>query len=167
MQSGTPIPPSYARVLSILNEALAGMSSPWAITGSLGMALQGLPLAVHDIDLQTDAVGAYEIERRLASFSLTPECFSESERIRSHLGALEIGGVRVEIMGALQKRLPDGTWEPPVAVEKHRVWVLWQGMRLPVLDLAYEAEAYARLGRTERATMLRRWLEEHHGTRHG
>lgn len=26
----------------------------WAVTGSLGMALQGVPVDVHDIDSQTD-----------------------------------------------------------------------------------------------------------------
>ena len=53
-------------VLRLLHQRLEGSSAVWALTGSLGMVLQGLPLEPHDIDLQTDPVGAYEIERRLA-----------------------------------------------------------------------------------------------------
>jgi hypothetical protein len=33
------------------------------------------------------------------------------------------------------------------------------GLPIPVLSLAYEWEAYERLGRTDRARELRRWLE--------
>ncbi|MEA3408702.1 MAG: hypothetical protein U9R48_11620 [Chloroflexota bacterium] len=131
----------------------------WALTGSLGMALQGVPVAVHDIDIQTDRDGAYEIERRFSDCVVTPVRYAASERIRSHLGALEIGGVKVEIMGALQKRLDDGRWEEPVDVARYRCWVEGEGLRVPVLSLVYEYRAYRALGRNERAEMLRRWLQ--------
>jgi hypothetical protein len=46
-------------------------SSPirWVLTGSAGFALQGVPVAVHDLDVQTDAAGAYEIAQRFARSS--------------------------------------------------------------------------------------------------
>jgi hypothetical protein len=44
----------------------------WVITGSLGMALQGMDIDVHDIDIQTNKEGAYEIESKLKQFSTTP-----------------------------------------------------------------------------------------------
>ncbi len=87
-----------------------------------------------------------------------PVAFSGTEAIRSHFGALVIEGIAVEIMGALQKRLPDGTWEDPVEVALHRRWIEVGGLRVPVLDLVYEARAYRVLGRTARAELLARWL---------
>jgi hypothetical protein len=63
-------------------------------------------------------------------------------------------------MGDLQKRLDDQSWEAPVKVEAYREWVDVGGMQVPVLSLAYEYQAYLKLGRREKAEMLREWLEK-------
>jgi hypothetical protein len=34
------------------------------------------------------------------------------------------------------------------------------GMRIPVLELEYEAEAYLKLGRVEKAALPHKWLED-------
>jgi hypothetical protein len=150
----------YSQVLEIISTRLSREPVPeWAITGSLGFALQGIEVEMHDVDIQTDSTGAYEIERRLSTYCIRKVAYSEAQRIRSHFGVMEIGGIRVEIMGALQKRLPDGKWEDPVDINPHRRWVDWKGMRLPVLSVEYEYRAYTILGRTEKAAVLREWLE--------
>ncbi len=155
------IDPQFCGVLRILCARLDGCPIPWAVTGSLGMALQGMDLAVHDIDLQTSREGAYEIERRLAEYGVEPVRFLASERIHSHFGAAVIDGVKVEIMGDLQKLLETGAWEAPVSVETYRRWINFEDLRVPVLDLAYEAQAYRRMGRIEKAEKIQRWLEEY------
>jgi hypothetical protein len=71
---------------------------------------------------------------------------------------LLIDGITVEIMGDVQKRLEDGSWEPPVDIRPYIRMVEVEGLRLPVLSLEYEYRAYLALGRVERAEMLRRWL---------
>lgn len=147
---------SLLDALSILMDRLDGTEIVWALTGSLGHALQGVPLEAHDVDVQTDERGAYSIEDRLAGFVVRAVGLSSTDRIRSHFGAFSVGGVVVEVMGALQKRLPDGSWEPPVDVVSHRKYVTAAGRSVPVLDLAYEADAYEILGRTDRAALLRR-----------
>ncbi|MBN2083798.1 MAG: hypothetical protein JW748_01140 [Anaerolineales bacterium] len=158
----------YAQAIETICRRLSREPSPiWAFTGSLGFALQGMEVAVHDVDIQTDAIGAYEIERRLSKYSIRPVIRAETERIRSHFGALAIEGVKVEIMGDLQKRLPDGRWEDPVDVTPHRRWVDWNGMRLPVLSIEYECRAYEIMGRFEKAEMLRQWLKDRSNGRHG
>lgn len=142
-------------VLTLQNEPIQ-----WVVTGSLGMALHGVPLDVHDIDIQTDRTGAAGIERILNEYSTSPVKFRESERIRSYFGTFEIDGVKVEIMGELQKRLADGTWEEPVKVETFREWLAFDGLEVPVMSLEYEVQAYYRMGRNERADMLRAWLDK-------
>jgi hypothetical protein len=152
------LPNPYIATLRLIAERIGDSPYDWVITGSVGMALQGMPVEVHDIDLQTDAAGAYEIERRLAEYVITPVRYVESPRIRSHLGSLEIRGLTVEVMGALQKRIDDA-WEPPVDVGRHRRWVTVADLHLPVLSLAYEYQAYLALGRLKKAAAIQAWLE--------
>lgn len=153
------IPERYLQVLRELTARLADAPFPWVITGSLGMALQGVPVDVHDVDIQTDQAGAYAIAGLFPEQVALAVQFRSSEGIQSHFGALVIHGVKVEVMGDLQKRLPDGTWEAPVRVEEHRRWVQVEGMQVPVLSLAYEYRAYLQLGRVEKAALLREWLQ--------
>ncbi len=144
--------------LRLILDRMAHRPVVWAITGSLGHALQGLPLTPDDIDIQTDAAGAYAIGRIFADRTSIPVRFVVSERVRSHLGALALGSVSVEIMGEVEKRLPDGSWTYPPALIEHRQFVDAGGRTVPVLSLAYEARAYEILGRTARADLLRAYL---------
>ncbi len=149
---------AHLKVLQKIVARLKDKPINWVVTGSLGMALQGVPVEVHDIDIQTDMKGAYEIARCLAEYVVKPVQYLESKRIRSHFGILEIDGVKVEIMGDVQKRLDDQCWEEPVKVERYKRWVEVHGMRIPVLALEYEYRAYLKLGRSDKAEILRRWL---------
>jgi hypothetical protein len=156
------IPLSFERALRVIHACLADLEHPWGITGSLGMRLQGMPLAVRDIDLQSDQPGAYAIQERLAA---SPECavtltvaYLESANIRSHFGRLEIAGVKVEVMGDIANRLPAGGWSVPPELAPLLRRVTYGGMALPVLDLEYEYRAYQRMGRLERAAEIHRFL---------
>ena len=153
------IPQTHLKVLRKLYGRLSESNVNWAVTGSLGFALQGVPVEPHDIDIQTDRTGAYEIEHLFSEFVIKPVKFSPTEKIRSHFGALMIDGVKVEIMGDIQKKVND-EWEPPVDIDRHKRFVEIEGMKIPVLDLEYEYQAYLKLGRTEKAKMLKRFLEE-------
>lgn len=154
------IEPNFLNALREICRRLENSPVDWAITGSMGMVLQGMEMDVHDIDIQTDQRGAYQIETALQEYVATPVRYLASERIRSHLGALEIFGVKVEIMGDVQKLLADHTWEPPVLVERHRRWIRFEDIRVPVLSLDYEYEAYQKLNRPEKAAQIKQWLDE-------
>jgi hypothetical protein len=155
------VAPAYLTILRQIYDMLDGSGVRWVVTGSFGFVLQGLPVEPHDIDIQTDAVGAYEIARRLAAYAIRPVAFVESARMRSHLGELHIDGIPVEVMGDIQKRSTDGSWEPPVDLERHRREVEIDGMQIPVLPLTYEREAYRTLGRVATVHLLDAWLEAH------
>lgn len=156
----TDIPPNFHKALELICARLRGQGVNWAVTGSLGFALQGLPLTPNDIDLQTDESGAYAIQRLLSEFVTQQVAYKVSPHIRSFWGLLQIGGLRVEVMGDLQKRLPDGAWEPPVDVMPHRRFIDLDDLHIPVLDLHYEQQAYLLMGRTEKAAMLADWLAQ-------
>lgn len=150
----------FLDALLVVRERLDPTDVVWALTGSLGHALQGVPVEVHDVDLQTDERGAYGIESSLRELVTRPVELSGTGTIRSHFGELAVGGVKVEIMGAVQTRRADGRWGRAVEVEAHRTWVTVRGRPVPVLTLAHEVGAYEALGRPERAALLRRFLPD-------
>lgn len=154
-----PLPASFLPILHQLHAALHGQDILWAITGSTGFALRGLPFTPNDIDLQTDAPGAYGVEKALQNFVVNPVTFSGTERIRSHLGQLRLDGVKVEIMGDVEKWV-SGRWESPPDLVQHRQFIQFDGLDLPVLSLAYECEAYEKMGRKETAVILQQWLRK-------
>src|SRR5512147_2043760 len=113
LDSSPMIPPTFLDVLRKLYARLNGTDINWAVTGSLCFALQGVPMPeVHDIDLQSDAAGAYDIERLFAENVSRKVEFSSASKIRSHFGALLIDGIKVEIMGDVEKRVDEASdWE--------------------------------------------------------
>lgn len=154
-----PLDEQYLNVIKTLSTTLEGRSVVWALTGSTSFALQDVPLTPNDIDVQTTEDGAYAIEEAFSEQVVEPVSFSESETIRSHFGVVELDGIRIEIMGAVQKRQSDGRWEPPVDVTDHRTFVDVEEILIPVLTLRYEASAYEQMGRSERATILAKHAE--------
>ena len=136
------IDPVYLNVLRQIHARLSNTDVNWVVTGSLGFALQGVPVQPNDIDLQTDKAGAYEIERRFSDVIIRKVKFSATERIKSHFGALQIDGIEIEIMGDIQKRGADGVWEEIVDPAHYRQMVEIAGLLVPVLSLEYEYQAY-------------------------
>lgn len=123
------------------------------------MALQGMPLEVHDIDLQTTAPGALAMEQILGGQPLSRVTYKSSEKIRSFLGSLELENIKIEIMGDVQKLLPNGSWEEPMDISTHRIWVSFENQRVPVFSLEYEQQAYLLMGRPRRAAQIQEWLK--------
>jgi hypothetical protein len=152
------LPPEHHTALQRLVGALRGRNVVWALTGSTSFALQGVPVVPKDVDVQTDEPGAYLIQDLFREHITRGVALSAADRIRSHFGALRLGGIDVELMGALQKRREDGTWEPPVDVARLRVYVPFGDAGVPVLPLEYEYRAYARLGRVDTAALIRGFL---------
>ena len=157
------LPASFLPVLHQLHAALHKQDILWAITGSTSFALRSLPFTPKDIDLQTDKDGAYALEAVLRDFVVQPVTFSATDHIRSHFGKLLVDSVPVEIMGDMQKFV-DGRWQPPPDLAQQREFVQFAGLELPVLALAYEREAYEKMGRLETAVILQQWLQNQEQT---
>ena len=152
------INPDFIKVLGQLYNNMENTDINWAITGSLGHVLQGMSLEVHDIDILTDKTGAYEIERLFSNYILRKVRFSSTEKICSYFGELRINDIQVEIMGDVQKCLPDGRWENPPNLSSIRVFIDYDGLSVPVTSLKYDIEEYNKLGRIERAEQISKFL---------
>jgi len=130
----------------------------WAVTGSLGMVLHGMEMEIHDIDIQTDKEGAYQIERRLVNYLVKLVHFKASERIRSYFGIFEINGIKVEVMGDMQHLLADDKWDKPVEIQTCIDWVDYADMHIPIISLEHEIEAYQRYGRIDKVQKMKTFL---------
>jgi hypothetical protein len=151
--------PIYFETLRKICDRLNNRPLNWAVTGSLGMALQGMDIRVHDIDIQTDKYGAYQIGELFSEYVVEPVHFLVSERMRSHFGILDFDGIKIDIMGDVQKLLEDQAWEEPVNIELYKRWINFDHFLVPVLSLEYEYEAYRKMGRTGRAEKIKNWLD--------
>lgn len=149
------LPGQHTKVLHLLVERVHPAEYSWALTGSAGLRLQGVDISVYDLDLQTDAETIYLLEKKLAGFIKTPVHIWESEHTRSYHGQAEINGLQVELLGDIRHRRAGDTWEPPLNIASVLVWVEWHGLKIPVLSLAHEALAYEKMGRIQKAELIR------------
>lgn len=150
--------PRVRAALHALHGKLHGTPIAWVITGSLGLAVRGINVFVHDIDVQTDRFGAYEIERLFRDRVVRAVQFRESPRIRSHFGAIRLEEVEVEIMGDVQHRREDGEWELPPDLARLRDFARFGDIRVPTLPLEHELAAYRKLARRDKIEILERHL---------
>lgn len=154
-------------ILEALEELVTRLRSVdviWAVTGSLAHRLHGVPVDIHDIDVLTDRHGAYEIASLFKREIARQVQFRQTENVRSHFGELNLHGVAVEIIGDMETRCPDGSWEGPADIVAHVQLVNFEGMAVPLMSLEYECEAYERLGRTDRAVLLREYTTAGEGS---
>jgi hypothetical protein len=154
----------YLNTLKIIHDKVSKTDIIWAVTGSLGFALQGIPVTPHDIDIQTDKNGAYRIGDLFAEYVVERVGYSSTDKVRSHFGVLSIGSFRCEIIGDIEKRLDNGTWSSAPNLQDHIHYVQVDKMRIPVLSLQYECQAYTQLGRYDRVEILQQWLRQHGDT---
>ena len=155
MKAILDLPEQHTKVLSFLIKTISPPEDLWALTGSAALRLQGVDIPVNDLDVQTDDRLVFLLEERFAGFMKVPVHLWETEHTVSYHGQAEIQGLQVELLGDVRHRLPDGTWTPPPDVESLRVWVSWNHLMIPVLPLAHEALAYEKMGRIQKAELIR------------
>lgn len=140
---------------------------PWAVMGSTASVLQGMPnYTPPDIDLVTTRDGAYIMSGSIGGLGATVRqvSFSESDRYASHFGIFEVLDVKVEVMGDLVIRVPDGH----IDVTEHfarwsdKVRLIHFGEdHIPVAPLEWQLVANVLLSRPERSTGISDFLLEH------
>jgi len=154
------LPEQHTKVLSFLVERIPPTEYLWVLTGSAGLRLQGVDIPVNDLDLQTDGKTIYRLEKQLTGVMKTPVHFWKSEHTLSYHGQANINGLQVEFLGDMRHRRPDGTWEPPLNIESVLIWIDWHNLKIPALSLDHEALAYEKMGRVEKAELIRSALRK-------
>ena len=156
--SASLIPPDYLAVLRKLYNQLEETDIVWVLTGSLGLAIKGIPLTPHDIDIQTDRAGVYEFARIFADDLEQEPFFWETQHTQSWVAKFEMDGIQVEVMGDMRHRDEDGDWDDPPNLEAVRLYIQVAEMRIPTLSLEFEEDAYRSMGRYDKASLIAQYL---------
>jgi hypothetical protein len=152
------IPENNLRALKLIADKLAGKQIIWALIGSTNLALQGVDVETHDIDLLTTKEGALEIAKLFKEYETEPVKYSESEYVKSYRGIFTIGGVRVDVAGDMQHKTSDGNWVSGTRLTK-LITLKVRDFTLPAMDLKHEHQAYLSMGRIEKAKKIKEVLD--------
>ena len=146
------------QALQLLCKSLETSDVRWVLAGSLSLALQGVNVEPHDIDLLTDRQGAFRINAMLKKYEKKAVDYAETEKVSSFFGVFEIQGVKVEVMGDYRER--QGTkW---VSLSKRLAnpkTIEVDGIRIPVSSLEDQLVSYRRLKRPKDAEKTRKILQ--------
>ncbi len=156
--SASLIPPEFLHALRKIYDRLEDSDIVWVLTGSLGLAIKGIPLTPHDIDIQTDRAGVEAFAHLFADEMVTPPYFRESEHTRSWFAVFEIEGLKMEVMGDMHHRDEDDGWDDPPNLRALRLYIQVAEMRVPTLSLDFEEEAYRSMGRYDKAALIGQYL---------
>ena len=143
------------KALKIISEKLKGKKINWCLIGSTNLALQGVNVNPHDIDILTDKKGAYQIGKYLKEYEIEPTHWRESKNLASHYGKFEINNTEIEVIGELQKK---GIYTHPHKKMK-KVLIKIDDFKIPCADLNFEYSAYLNLGRKEKAKLIKQKMK--------
>ncbi|WP_337869193.1 hypothetical protein [Meiothermus sp.] len=162
----TPIllPERILRVLRVICPILNDAQVEWAVSGSLALALHGLPVVPKDVDLQTDRVGAEQIAQLLSEYLVYPPGIHLGVRlVRSYLAQYKIHDIVVEVMGNLEFQTLNGRWNPAPNFREKRQVMDYLGLSIPVVSLEYLLEFYTQLERPGRVALIEARLKAGQG----
>jgi SAM-dependent methyltransferase len=140
--------PRWRAVLKDLVLELDRHGIAYRLVGSAALHLRGIPIQVHDLDLEMGVADVYRLQDLHREHVQKPVAWVEAPDVRSHIGRLEIDSVTVEIIAGLERRI-EGTWLSSDLATDDAVMV--DGAKVHALTLEAETAAYLRQGRLDRA----------------
>lgn len=138
-------------VLSALAEKLEGIE--YAFIGSTNLYVQGLHVNPRDIDILTTSEGIRAIDSILAPYRTKEVYFDESDGRNSFRSFYVVGGFEVEVLGNVSN-----AYRAPESLTK-RIRVRCGEGTVPCIPLEEELAVYEGIGRAEKVTMIREFLE--------
>lgn len=150
-------PFDWERSLETFLQRVQEYDIDWWLPGSVALAIRGIDVAPHDIDIATDDKGAYSLATLLQDVLVEP---LEDSRgwISNWFGRSFLYG-RVEWVGGI-----DPSVDEPVPVDfgpramSRLERVTWRGYELRVPPLDLQLLVSERRGLTERAEKIRRYM---------
>ena len=153
------IPENFKEALKLILQRLEGKQIDWAVYGSANLALQGLDLIPNDIDIITDKQGAFLFDEVFDDFVVKKAEYFENEEYKAFKASYHIEGVRVDVIGDLHQKNPAGDLWTETQGFKARMYFMLDGYELPVITLEQEFFAYNKLGKKEKAVMIKKQLD--------
>lgn len=129
----------------------------WAVVGSTGLALQGVNIEPHDIDILTTERDIFKFEKILKIFVTEPVKYAETKFFKSYFSKLQINDVKVEVVANLQTKQKGANWSEKSRLDKV-ILINYKNLCVPVIPLVEEYKAYIRMGRVETAKKIEMML---------
>jgi len=148
------------QTLKLVYKTLERCDARWVLAGSLSLALQGVDVEPHDIDLLTDREGAYRINAMLKEYEKKSVTYSETDMLSSFYGVFEIQGIILEVMGSYREKQGTKWVDLSGRLERPKI-VEVDGMKIPVSSLRDQLVSYRRLNRPKDAGKVRRILQKY------
>ncbi|WP_299428697.1 hypothetical protein [uncultured Meiothermus sp.] len=149
------LPERILQVLRVICPILNDARVDWAVSGSLALALHGLPVAPKDIDLLTDRVGAEQMAQLLSEYLVYPPGMHLGVRlVRSYMAQYRIRDIVVEVMGNLEFQTLNGRWNPGPDFRLKQLRTDYLGLSIPIVSLEYLLEFYTQLQRPGRVALI-------------
>ncbi len=151
------IPKENIDALRIIVDKFKGQYINWTLIGSMSLAIQGVNVQAHDIDILTDVENADKIAEILKEFIIEPMHNKTNSQFKSYYGLFKINNVQVEVIADLE-RIYNNEW---IKAERPRIKLIkrFEDMTLPLLELQEEYNAYIAMGRTEKANKILETIE--------
>ncbi len=134
------IPDRFRETVLMISEKIPS-NVKWAVDGSTSLALQGMDIVPHDIDILTDHNGAYRIQDVFKDTAMKPVSHSSTDRYESDYRIFSINGLRVEVMGNL-KVFRNGKWSSEQ--NPHSVKIIHidlGGTSIPVVSMNHQRDS--------------------------
>ncbi len=131
---------TFVEVIKLVSEKIPS-NIKWAVDGSTSLALQGIDVTPHDIDILTDHEGAIRIQESLKKYNVVPISHSSNEKYDSYFGTFEVKGIKVEVMGDLRV-FRSGKWstlQNPSTVDIANRNL--EGVSIPVVSVKSQTES--------------------------
>jgi hypothetical protein len=120
---------------------LRGKKVNWVLIGSSSLALEGMKIKPKDIDILTTKKGVFEFNKVFKKWEIESVKFKESKFFRSYFGEFKIEGVRVEVMGKLERKI-EGKWIPIFQKITSKKWVKIGKAKIPIPSLKDQFQIY-------------------------
>jgi len=127
----------------------------WWLVGSTALAVRGLDIIPHDIDLSVDDEGAHKLGKILLDYLIEP--IQDSRGWISNWFGRAFLHARIEWVGGVDPKVDDDeiTDYGPLAAS-HMETVFWQGYQIHIPPLDLQLEVSERRGLTDRVEKIKR-----------
>lgn len=149
---------NHIKTLNLIYKLLKDADVSWKLIGSTNLALQGVEVTAKDIDLTTNAKDVYKIDTAFSKYSIEPAHRKETENFRSIYGLYKMSDIQVELMADLETN-NDGKWTKTSTAPISPVSIDVSGTSIPCASLDEEYNAYLKLGRIEKANLIKRIID--------
>ncbi len=126
----------------------------YTIIGSCNLALQGINVqTINDIDILTDKLGIYLIEKLLEEFVVENVKYVYNPKYDCYYAKFLINDIKVEVFAEFNNKKPKGDFYKDLS---KKIKVKIENIEINCLPLAQDMEFYTKIGKLDNVEKIKR-----------